>query len=433
MKQEQSDAELLQELQKNTFSYFLNYTNEENGLISDRSAEGSPCSITAVGLALAAYPVGVERRFLSRQEAVARTLTTLRFFWESPQGPEQDSTGYKGFYYHFLDMARGRRAINSELSTIDSTFLIAGMLTAAQYFDQDNDAEREIRDLADALYRRVDWVWAMNDGRTVTMGWRPNKGFINARWYGYNEALLLYVLGLGAPTHPLPVKSYDAWTERYRWKRIYGYEFLYAGPLFTHQLSHIWIDFRDIQDAYMREKQIDYFQNSRRATYVQQEYAKRNPRGYKGYGELAWGISASAGPGVTVKTIDGKKRRFYAYKARGVPFGPDDGTLSPWASIASLPFVPELVIATIRYIDETYPEISTHEGFKCSFNPTFITDDGTSWESEGFYGLDQGPIVLMIENYFTGLIWRLMRRCRPIITGLKRAGFSGGWLEEIGD
>jgi hypothetical protein len=165
---------------------------------------------------------------------------------------------------------------------------------------------------------------------------------------------------------------------------------------------------------------------------VQQEYAKRNPRGFKGYGELAWGITASAGPGNVVRKIDGKKRRFYAYKARAVPYGPDDGTLSPWACVASLPFAPDLVINSIRYIDETYPEISTTEGFKCSFNPTYKVD-GTGWEAEGFYGLDQGPIVLMLENYFTGLIWRLMRRCPPIITGLTRAGFSGGWLESFRD
>jgi hypothetical protein len=430
LKKGQSNEALLQDLQQKTFRYFTHYCNDDNGLIADSSRTDSPCSITATGMALAAYPVGVERGFLSRDEAIARTLTTLRFFHESPQSAEPDDvTGYKGFYYHFLDMQTGRRAINSELSTIDSTLLVAGMLTAAQYFDRDTEAEREIRELADALYRRMDWEWALNGGRLVRMGWRPEKGFIKAVWEGYNEALLLYVLGLGSPTHPLPAESYPAWTETYRWQRIYGYEFLYAGPLFVHQLSHVWIDFQDIQDVYMREKKIDYFQNSRRATLIQQEYAKRNPRGFKGYGELAWGITASAGPGVMVRSIDGKDRRFYAYKARGIPYGPDDGTLSPWACVASLPFAPELVINTIRYIDKEYPEISTEEGFKCSFNPTFIVD-GTGWEAGGFYGLDQGPIVLMIENYFTGLIWRLMRRCPPIVTGLRRAGFMGGWLTD---
>jgi hypothetical protein len=288
--------------------------------------------------------------------------------------------------------------------------------------------EGEIRELYDALYRRVDWQWMLNGGRLVRMGWKPEKGFLNEQWEGYNEALLLYILGLGSPTCPLPKESYEAWLESYRWKSVYDIEFLYAGPLFIHQFSHIWIDFRGIQDGYMREKALDYFQNSRRATYVQQMYGRRNPRDFKGYCEFAWGITASDGPGEMVQTIDGEKRRFYAYKARGVPFGPDDGTLAPWACLASLPFAPELVIPTIRYIDETYPEVNTKEGFKCSFNPTLTVNDQV-WRADGFYGLDQGPVVLMIENYFTGLIWRLMRRCPPIVTGLRRAGFTGGWLE----
>jgi hypothetical protein len=178
----------------------------------------------------------------------------------------------------------------------------------------------------------------------------------------------------------------------------------------------------------MREKCLDYFENSRRAVYVQQEYARRNPRGWKGYGEWVWGITACFGPGDVEKVVDGKKIRFYDYKARGVPFGPDDGTLAPWVCIVSLPFAPEIVIPTIRYIDESYPEINNGEGFKCSFNPTF-SENGKVWVAEGYEGIDHGPIVVMLENYFTGLIWRLMRRCPSIVTGLRRAGFTGGWLE----
>ena len=175
-------------------------------------------------------------------------------------------------------METGRRAWQCELSTVDTSFLLAGVLTAGVYFDADNADEREIRSLAERLYRRADWQWAQNEGATVTHGWKPESGFLEYRWEGYDEAMLLYILGLGSPTHPLPENSYTAWTSTFCWEQHYGYEYLYAGPLFTHQLSHVWIDFRGIQDAFMRDKGIDYFENSRRATYVQQQYAIDNPR-----------------------------------------------------------------------------------------------------------------------------------------------------------
>jgi hypothetical protein len=418
----------LETLQRLTFDYFLKETNPENGLVPDSTRQGSPCSITPTGFALAAYPVGVERGFLTRKDAIKRTLTTLRFFRNSPHGPEPDATGYKGFYYHFLDMKTGRRTWDCELSTIDSTFLIAGALTAAEYFNRDTKGEREIRALAGAIYRRADWQWAQNRGVTVTHGWRPESGFIKYRWQGYNEALILYVLALASPTHPLPAKSYRAWTKTYKWKKLYGREFLYAGPLFIHQLPHMWIDFRGIQDEYMRKHESDYFENSRRATYIQQQYAIRNRRGFKGYGEHIWGLTASDGPGPARKRIKGRFVRFYDYINRGVPNGPDDGTLAPWAVVASMPFAPEIVLPSIQYFDETFPEMTSHYGFKCSFNPTFSTASSKEWISKGYYGLDQGPIVLMIENYRSGFLWKLMRRCPYIIEGLRRAGFAGGWL-----
>ena len=289
-----TDAEL-EKLQHDSFGYFLHETNPANGLVIDKTATDWPASIAATGLALAAYPVGVERGFMSRAAAVERTLATLRFFWNSPQGPEPDATGYQGFYYHFLDMQTGRRAWQCELSTVDSTFLLAGALTAGRYFDADTADEQEIRTLADALYRRADWQWAQNHGATVTHGWKPESGFLSYRWEGYDEALLLYVLGLGSPTHPLPESSYAAWASTYRWEHCYGYDYLYAGPLFTHQLSHVWIDFRGIQDAFMRAKGIDYFENSRRATHVQQRYAIDNPLGFAHYGEHCWGTHRERG------------------------------------------------------------------------------------------------------------------------------------------
>ncbi|HEV7474079.1 MAG TPA: glucoamylase family protein [Pyrinomonadaceae bacterium] len=418
----------LETLQRLTFDYFLKETNPDNGLVPDSTRQGAPCSIAPTGFALAAYPIGVERGFLTRKDAVRRTLTTLRFFWQSAHGPEPNATGHKGFYYHFLDMKTGRRAWNCELSTIDSSFLIAGGLAAAQYFTRETADEREIRTLAEAIYTRADWQWAQNQEDTVTHGWKPESGFIKYRWRGYNEALILYVLGLASPAHPLPKKSYRAWTTTYEWKKLYGYEFLYAGPLFIHQLSHLWIDFRGIQDEYMRGKGIDYYENSRRATYIQQQYAIRNPRKFTGYGEHIWGLTASDGPGPASKKVGGRLRRFYDYQARGIPNGPDDGTLAPWAVIASLPFAPEIVLPSLQYFDETFPAMTSKYGFKCSFNPTFSTASGEEWISKGYYGLDQGPIVLMIENYRSGFLWGLMRRCPYVIAGLRRAGFSGGWL-----
>jgi hypothetical protein len=418
----------LEKLQRLTFDYFLKETNPQNGLVLDSTRQGAPCSIAATGFALAAYPVGVERGFLKRTDAINRILTTLRFFFNSRQGTEADATGYKGFYYHFLDMKSGRRVWNCELSTIDSTFLIAGALLAAEYFNRDTNDERELREIAHAIYARADWQWAQNGGPAVTHGWRPESGFIKYRWQGYDEALILYVLGLSSPTFPLPVSSYSAWSETYKWKKLYGHEFLYAGPLFIHQLSHMWIDFRGIQDEYMRGKGIDYFENSHRATLIQQQYAIRNPRGFKGYGENIWGLTASDGPGPANKKINGRLRRFYDYKNRGVPYGPDDGTLAPWAVIASLPFAPEIVLPSLQHFDEAFPEMTSKYGFKCSFNPTFSATSEKGWISKGYYGLDQGPIVLMIENYRSELLWRLMRNCPHIVEGLRRAGFQGGWL-----
>lgn len=425
------DDALLDRLQWETFEYFLKEVNPANGLIADKTREDWPASIAATGLALAAYPIGVERGFMTRDDAVRITLTTLRFFRNSEQGTAPDATGYKGFYYHFLDMKTGRRAWRCELSTVDTALLLAGVLTATAYFDRDNEEEQSIRTLGDELYRRADWRWAQRGGATITHGWKPKSGFLKYRWEGYDEALILYILGLGSPTHPLSDASYSAWLSTYAWKKIYEFEFVYAGPLFIHQLSHIWIDFRGIQDQYMRERQLDYFENSRRATYVQREYAIRNPREFAFYNEECWGITASDGPGPAIVKVDGVKRRFFDYLARGVPHGPDDGTIAPWAVVASLPFAPEIVLPAIRYfVDRVKLQQADSYGFKATFNPTYPvkTDNEYGWVSPWTFGLNQGPIVFMIENQRTGLVWRLMRQCPYIVDGLRRAGFRGGWL-----
>ena len=421
----------LESLQRETLRYFLRETNPRNGLVLDKTALDWPASIAATGLALAAYPVAVERGLITRTAAIEIVLATLRFFWNSRQGPEPDATGYHGFYYHFLDMQTGQRAWQCELSTVDSTILLAGALTAGAYFDAATTQEGEIRALADALYLRADWPWAQDGGATVTHGWKPESGFLEWRWQGYDEALVLYILGLGSPTYPLPEESYAAWASTYEWRRSYGHEYLYAGPLFTHQISHVWIDFRGIQDAFMRDKGIDYFENTRRATHVQQRYAIDNPRSFAAYGERCWGITANDGPGPATITVEGVERRFFGYLARGVPDGPDDGTIAPWAVVASLPFAPEIVLPAIDYlVHDVDLKLGNPYGFKASFNPTYPATSGNlnGWVSPWHYGINQGPIIPMVENYRTGMVWRLMRDCPYVVTGLRRAGFSGGWL-----
>ena len=293
----QSDEELLDRFQRAAFGYFLEQFNPENGLVADTSRAGAPASIAVVGFALSCYPVGVERGWMARADAAARTLVTLRFFWNSLQSEQPDATGYKGFYYHFLDMKTGKRVWQSEVSLIDTTLLLAGVLTASVYFSEDTPSENEIRERADAIYRRIDWQWARGGAATVRQGWKPESGFLHYGWDGYDEAIILYVLGLASPTHPLPEDSYIRWTATYQWENIYDYEFLYAGPLFIHHFSQAWIDFAGIRDRFMCEKNSDYFENSRRATYVQREYGRRNPYGFEGYGKDCWGITANDGPG----------------------------------------------------------------------------------------------------------------------------------------
>ena len=420
----------LARLQRTTVLYYLHETNPDNGLVRDKTDQDAPCSIAAVGLALATIPAVVERGVLIRKFAAKGARRRLRSLMNLPQGPEPDTAGHKGFFYHFLDIDTGRRVWNCELSTLDSAFLFAGALTCATYFDADTEEEAEVRRLADALYRRADWDWASNGGPTLTHGWKPETGILPHRYEGYDEGLLLYLLALGSPTHPLPPESYNAYCATYQWKNIYGRELLYSGPLFTHQLSHLWVDFRGIRDAFMRERGSDYFENSRQATFVQQEYAIRTPLEFEGYGEYCWGFTACDGPGWIKRTVNGVDRQFHDYIARGAPFGPDDGTVAPWVVVASLPFAPEIVIPTLRHYARLNLGMTAPYGFKPSFNQTFAVEESPTgwWVTPYHFGIDQGPVVLMIENYRCGLIWNIMRRCPAVIVGLRRAGFTGGWL-----
>jgi hypothetical protein len=422
------DELLLDGLQRAAFGYFVQAVNPTNGLVADTSRQDSPASIAVTGFALASYPAAVERGWMTRAEAVARSLATLRFFHGSDQSGDHAATGYRGFYYHFLDMRTGTRVWRSELSTIDTALLIAGALAAGIYFNADTAAELELRELVDVLYRRIDWRWAQGDAVTIRQGWKPECGFLHYGWEGYSEAIVLYALALGSPTHPPVSDGYHAWTATYQWENLYGHDVLYAGPLFVHQFSHAWIDFRGLRDHFMREKRSDYFENSRRATYVQREYAQRNPLEFAGYDEHCWGLTAGDGPSDELRDVTHAPPRLFGYAARGVPYGPDDGTLSCSGVLASLPFAPEIVLPAVRSMIARYPEMLADQQCASGFNPTLAGTGTRAWVSRGHFGLDQGIVVMMIENYRTQLIWRLMRDCSFVARGLRRAGFRGGWL-----
>jgi len=391
--------------QRAAFDYFWYEANAENGLIKDRSGDPSLASIAAVGFGLSSLTVGIDRGWISREAGRARVLTTLTFLWNSPQGPEPDATGYKGFYYHFLDLHTGRRTGDSELSTVDTALLLAGLLHVEQYFDRDDAAEAQIRNLADALYRRVEWPWMVVRSTKICHGWKPESGFLAYDWGGYNEAMILYLLALGSPTLPINPEAWTAWTSSYVWQTHYGQAFVVFPPLFGHQYSHVWIDFRGIQDTYMRGKGLDYFENSRRATLANRAYAIANPHGWEDYGENVWGLTASDIPS--------------SYSARGAPPAErDDGTITPTAAAGSFAFTPHESLAALRYMYQSYrTQLWGPYGFKDAFNPSL------KWFASDYLGIDQGPIVLMIENYRTGRIWNVFMQHPAIQRGLARAGF----------
>ncbi len=423
----ETDAQLTRRLQRGAFDYVSRYTNSATGLVADTSRPGSPCSIAVVGFALSCQVIAAARGWRSRGSAARAVLATLEFLWNSDQGSGADATGHKGFYYHFLDMTSGRRVWDCELSLIDSALLMAGVLSAGQYFERANRTESLIRLLADSLYRRVDWTWAQNGSPALTQGWHPDYGFLHYGWQGYNEALIIYILGLGSPTAPLSAACFENWTLTYQWEHLLGQDVLYSGPLFTHLFPHAWLDLRGIRDTFMREKRSDYFQNTCRTVALQREYCERNPHETAGYCRDIWGISAGDGPGALGSDEFAKDHRHFGYMARGVPFGPDDGTLCPWAMLATLPFTPEAALRGTRTLLERYPQVCSEDRFASGFNPTEAADRG-GWLSEGWYGLDQGLLVMMIENARSGLIWSLLRASPYVRRGLKRAGFRGGWL-----
>jgi hypothetical protein len=437
-----SEAQLLDDVERRTFGYFWELAQPENGLVPDRWPTPSFSSVAAGGFGLTALPIGVERGYVSRAEGAARALRAVDFLLRAPQGEAAvGMTGHRGFLYHFLDMQTGERFEQVELSSIDTTLFLAGALFCQSYFDGTSPVEVELRAKVEAFYRRIDWTWLQVRPPLVSMGWHPEKGHHGWDWKGYNEAMLLYVLALGSPTHPIGPEAWKAWTDTYRWDGFYGQEYIVFAQHFGHQYSHVWLDFRGVQDEFVRAKGIDYFENSRRATLAQRAYAIDNPRRFRGYGRNFWGLTASDGPLDGTLTIDGIRRTFHTYWARGAGATGvlDDGTIAPTAAIASLPFAPEVVLPVIRDLRERFgANLYGRYGFLDAVNLTLrqpaqlhhgqvVADIG--WFDSDYLGIDQGPILAMIENHRTELVWKTMRRNPYVVAGMKRAGFRGGWLE----
>lgn len=436
---------LLTDTQRRTFNYFWQTTDAARGLAPDLGPEPAPASIAAMGFAFTAVPIGIEHSWITRVDAAQRVRRWLQFLWDAPQGIQaKGMSGYHGFFYHFLEMETGTRFRDSELSTVDTALLLMGVRFCGQYFTGTAPDEAAIRGLVDSLCDRVDWNWAQANGSGVTLGWRPETGFMAYDWVGYNEGMMIYLLALGSKTHPVGPEAWKVWTRGYdaAWGKIQGIEHLTFGPLFGHQFTQVWVNLRGIADAYMKARGLDYFENSRRAVLSQRAYAIANPLGWDGYGADVWGVSACDGPGTIALPYRGKIREFHDYAGRGVGVHPeenyDDGTLTPSAALGSLPFAPELATAATATMYRRFGAVIYGEyGFLDSFNPSFKYDvplrsgrrvEDLGWVDTRYYGITQGPIVAMIENQRSGLIWRVMQGDPVIRSGLQRAGFTGGWL-----
>ncbi len=365
------DDIFLDRLQYDSISYFVREMNPANGLIKDSSRPGSPSSVAATGFGLTAICIGESRGWIAKEDAYRLVLRILKTFKETV--PNE-----RGFFYHFLDMTTAHRAWNSEVSSIDTAIFLAGALFAGEYF-KGTEAERIARE----LYERVEWPWMLNGRKTLCMGWKPEDGFLWYYWDSYSEAMILYALAIGSPTHPIPK---ECWFE---WKRpvdsYEGYKIIYCttGCIFTYQYSHAWIDFRELYEG-----DINYFTNSTSAVKANRQFCIDNSGVHKTYGENSWGLSACLGP-------DGYKD--YGAKP-GAAF--NDGTIPPCGIAGSLPFDP---IASLNGLKQLYVE---HKNFlygKYGFKDAFNLDK--NWWAEEYLGIDVGITVLMIENYRSSLVW----------------------------
>jgi len=427
-----ASEQFLDSLSRDTFDFFWELAEPSNGNVPDRWPSKSFSSIAATGFGLTSYLVGVEKGYITREQAADRVATTLRFFLNAPKGDSaKNVTGNHGFFYHFIDMQTGMRYQTVELSTIDTGLLMAGILSCHAYFDGSGETETFIRTSADSLYRAVEWDWAMNEKETMSMGWHPERGFLGASWRGYNEAMVLLVMAIASPTHPIPASAWEAWCNDYQWSKFHGQEMVNFGPLFGHQYSHMYIDFRGIKDAYMRNKGIDYFENSKRATIANRNYCISNPAGYVGYGPNVWGLTACDGPGNQNKANPNVS--FLGYSARGIAeyYMVDDGTLAPTAAGGSIPFLPAESLGALVEMKRLYGDsIYSVYGFKDAFNLSIVYNDGkVGWYDKDYLGIDQGPILIQLENHRSGVVWNIMKKSPYIRDGLKKAGFTGGWLD----
>lgn len=439
----------LDDLQARTFRWFWEQADPGTGLVPDRTPQPPFSSVAAVGFGLTAYGVGVERGLITRAEATERVLKTLRFLAQAPTGEAAAGMGgHRGFFYHFLELGSGHRYRTCELSSIDTALLVLGALFCQQYFQADTAAEAEIRRLAETLYRRVEWDWMLApsspaEGPLLRMAWRPEAGFSKATYQGLDEAMFLYVLAIGSPTHPAPPETWNAFTRTYQWGTFHGQDYAQFTPLFGYQYAHVWIDPRGLQDPYLRDRGIDCFEQARRATYANRAYCAANPGGFRDYSGQIWGLTACDGPANVTHDVAGRPVRFRTYYARGASLRSvrDDGTLAPTAAGGSVPFAPEITIPTLAAMRARYGDLVYNQyGFIDAFNPTYRPEFGPvprgrvdaqhGWFATSQLGIDQGPILLMIENHRSGLIWRVMRENPHLRRGLLRAGFTADWLRD---
>ncbi len=384
---------LLENIERVSFDYFWNEANPGTGLVKDRArADGADTrrigSIAATGFGLTALCIGDRRGFASRQQIRARVRGTLKFL--ALQAPQ-----VYGFLYHFVDVGTGARHGHSEVSPIDMAILLCGVLTCRQYFE-----DPQIQDYAAKIYNRVDWPWALNGGDTFALAWTPERGFNHLRWNKYNECMMLYLLAMGSPTHPIAASSWNL--IRRPWVQYENYRFIAgSSPLFVHQFSHAWFDFREKRDAYT-----NYFENSVMASRAHRKFCQRLAAKFPCYSKDVWGITASDSIG--------------GYVAWGGPpiQGPIDGTIVPAAAAGSLPFVPEESLAVLHRLRSQYGRrIWKRYGFVDAFNPL------TGWISPDVVGIDVGITMLMAENARTQLVWDTFMQNSEINAAMERAGF----------
>jgi hypothetical protein len=389
-----ADDAFLEELEKANFLYFLEQANPQTGLVKDRSKVNGPdnslvASIAATGFGLTALCIGHRRGYIELADARNRAVITLRSLWHK-------LPTHRGFFFHFANVNTGERMWESEISSVDTAILLCGLLTCRKYFD----AHSEITRLAYDIFNRVDWSWVAEDTNLLSLGWAPEIGFLSYRWQSYSELMMMYLLGLGSLKYPLPA---DAWTA---WKRTtFEYDGLrYIGsfaPLFIHQYSQAWFDFRGKRDRYA-----DYFQNSIIATEAHRRFCVELGKSFSDYSDDLWGITAS----------DSQK----GYVVWGGPptVGPIDGTVVPSAAGGSLAFLPQPSIRVLRTIKDRYPKAWSRYGFVNAFNPL------KDWYDSDVIGIDTGITMVMAENARTGFVWDVFMRNQEAQRGMQRAGFK---------